>query len=1577
MEADTPTLEVGFTINVYDSFGQLKTLDDIIGSVAAESVRNLQRVEQASKGAINFGGGIAQVKTFGNAVNREMANVARDTNRAEKAGETMLRQLERQATQFGKTREELRSMRSEEKALAAERTGNTVLAQEIRAAELRLYEMEFAAQRKVAQEAEAVAEAKLEAAAQAAAASAREAQALRSAAVAYQSFEAAARRGMAALREQQAAQLAAAQEADQLAISANRLRASIDPSFAAQQRFNREIADAQLLISKGAITLDEYVAKLRIEKEVLDATNAAQLRGASSAGAHRAAMQGLSFQAQDVFTQLSMGANPLQVLAIQGGQAAGQMAGLGGSLGKVADFIIGPWGLAITGGLLLLGQLTKGLFDNSEASAQAAAALKSFQDRQSDIGNFIDATTGKIIEQNRNLVQNAILLRRAQIDENAGKIKEQGKDAFSKAGRAAVGGTSSVLAAAFNGEDVQADPAILRVIRAANGDVARLDLGLQALAKRRPDLRNVVLGISNAAAQTILLARENQKLSKEVDLLSGKTGTQATVTSSLIEKQVALQTATTPLARARAQLALVQERAAAADKAGGAALAKYRVDLTAATMAVNAAETAQKSAADARRASRREDSAAAKDLREQQRAYEALVKSAKDYADGQLIEGDRIGKTAKDLRLMEDAARRAVAPTEELKRAIDKAATSREASYSRQAAQDFEANILKPLRDEIALRGLVGAARELAALGLEKEAFLAKNSGDGIVIAMQRWQDYYALKKKLIDQDDAAARETENLRRIADEFDRMASAAHDAGNAIAHAFGRVGNAVADTIDIMIDYRKRQDEIDAAVKSGALTQADSIQQSSALQLQSITALVGAAKGLFREHSKGYKAMEAAEKALSVVQVARTAIAVANGAANMFADLGPLGFPAVAAMLGVMASLGFSGGGSSKKPPVTNKGTGTVLGDRSATSESLKRSIDLLKEVDTLTATYARQMAASLKSIDNQIGNFAALVVRAGNVDASAGVTEGFKTNAYGKLLSGGTSGLYLGAIGSLIGGPIGGVIGTVLGAVTNVVKKIPIIGDIVGAIGTVFKSLFGTKTTIVGSGIFGGDQTLGSVLSGGYDASYYTDVKKKKKFLGITSGVKYKTLYADADPDLERQFTLILRQFNDAIVAAAGPLGQSTDVIQQRLNNFVVKIGKIDLKGLTGQEIEDKLTAVFGAAADDLANAAFPGFERFQKVGEGAFETLVRVATTVEQVTNSLDLLGQSTVRLSLDNKVALADQFDSLDAMSSAIEGYFSTYYTKEEQAAAKTAQFTKVFASLGLALPDTLADYRALVEAQNLTTQSGQETYATLLKLAPAFAELEAAMNGAKSAADVLAERQDLQRQLLELQGDTQALRALDLAKLDVSNRALQERIYALQDAKEAATAAEELRQAWTSVGDSIMTEVKRIRGLTGGDGASFATLLGQFNAATSAARGGDQEAAKSLPGLSQALLKAAEDAATSRQELQRIQAQTAASLEQTNSVILALANGAATSGPTAIDAAAGASDAASAPAAANDDLIAEVIALRDEIVQLRGENASGHAATAGNTAAIKKHLDTVTQASGGEAISVTGVAA
>lgn len=924
----------------------------------------------------------------------------------------------------------------------------------------------------------------------------------------------------------------------------------------------------------------------------------------------------------------------------------------------------------------------------------------------------------------------------------------------------------------------------------------------------------------------------------------------------------------------------------------------------------------------------------AKELSEAQKAYEAAVKAAQDYAAAQLDEAAKVGLSAKQLRLYADAAAMAKAPTDELKKAIADAAAVREKAYSAQSAKDFQTNIMQPLRDELALYGLVGPARAQAALELEKQAFFAKNMDDGIEVATQRWVEYYAVKSALIAKDKAAQDEAERIKRIREDLDAMIDSARAAGDAIARAFGRAGSAISDVIGVLTQYAKRQAEIDEQVRKGEIDKATGIKQTANLQLQSYGALAGAAKNFFKEGSAGYKTLAAAEKAFALVQLANTAINVAAGAAKMFATLGPWAFPAVAAMIGVMAALGFGGGGSSAKPAEANTGTGTVLGDPEAKSDSIKNAINALKDVDTVMLTYSRQMAASLRSIEDQIGGFASLLVRQGDsINASGGVVQGFNPNAIGSILG-----------------------------------KIPLIGGIL-------KGLFGSKTTVIGSGLYGNAQSLGSILSGGFDASYYSDIQKKKKFFGLTTSTKYSTQYTAADPTLENQFTLILRSFNEAILAAAGPLGAATSEIQQRLNGFIVNIGKIDLQGLTGAEIEEKLNAVFGAAADKMATAAFPLISQFQKVGEGAFETLIRVASTLEAVSSTFDLLGQSAQDMSIAAKLGLADQFDSVSDLTSAVDSYFQSFYSKEEQAAARTAQMGKVFESLGLTMPTTIAGFRQLVEAQDLNTAAGQEVYATLLKLAPAFADLQNALNGAKSAADIASERADLQRQLLELQGDTAALRAMQLAKLDASNRALQQQIWDLQDAQAAAKAAQELSDAWKSVGDTIMDEVRRIRGIADANGGGYASLLSQFNVATAAARGGDIDAAKSLPQLSQALLAAAADAATSRQELDRIRAETAASLEATYGLIGALmGNASGGTGDSALLNAAATNQPATV--AFNDNgassTTASVDGLREETAQLRADLTAALATIAGNTGKVAKKMDDITADSGGDAVSV-----
>ncbi|PZQ21242.1 MAG: hypothetical protein DI569_12500 [Sphingopyxis macrogoltabida] len=1683
---------VGFAIDPEGSFETLRQIEAAMNTTEARVVAEAAKIERATSGMISLGGATAQMTAFGNAATRELASASREMARAEKAGETLSRQLDRQTSTFGKTREELRAMKVETAALAAEQQGLTELATRLRAQEAALYDQEFAAMRKVRMEAEALAEDKALAAQQAAAAAEREATATREAAWAYQMFEAKARAGAQALRELEAAQkladrdasaaqmradaeaaarlaseharLAAqvrashaAQEAD--AVAAERLRMSTDPLYAAMQRLNAEIAESTRLYHAGVTAPAEYArqqdvlaGRLRQVTQAHDEVAQAAKRGAST-------MTQFSFQVNDIVTMAMSGAPVFQIFATQIGQIV-QVAQM--AEGGVKGFAMEVGGLALR------------FLPFAAAAAVAGVALSRWHDqlnKEAGMKAYANSLglTAKEMEKLKNVSVTAgdvmsgvwkTLDDRLNISSNSKKLIDW---LFSPNDAQTVGNFVAEIYGAFVGgyKGIVAIWSLLPsaigdlVAQATNATIAKVEQmvngaieGINGLAQRANQMLGVDLfgQIGNVSIERVTNLYEGAA-AKVVDTfgtavqdetkrakawMAGVVGDIEKNSIGAAQKRLQKQRDDivkdrTPASNKHAEQLAREAAAVEAQIRNLYALADaYQVSGAAALVAearVKAESQAIKQRGDIEAAVERQIrlaiaqrvSDAAKGTlatREQVVAQQRV----NDMVSAGLVPAERASDLVRDqiadlplLAALQVSQQRGYAKEiEAAKRALDDQRKAREQLTTAERTASFNAAMeagsarLAELHEEIRLTGAldIQRVRTLATVRATREAEKFNEADRAAYIAQQVQIADLDLQRQL--QADAF---NDSLRYQADLLDAIATNVSIAASGMADAFGEAGKALGGLASTFASYLADQERMRSAREAelrvisqieDAQLRAQREQQVNSLYAQrTITSQVGlygdltaSAKGFFKEGSDGYKALETAEKAfravefaLSVRAIAQDAIETASSIAKsgartatkaveaVVSAISSLPFPlnlaagaaTIAALAGIGVSVAGSFGGNRNTLEKANDGTGTVLGDASAKSESIKRAIDSLKEVDTVMLTYSRQMAASLSAIESNISGFAALVLRTDNVNASAGVNTGFSQDTTGKVLEGIITG--------------GGLF-----------SKIPVVGGIIGGIGSIIGSLFGSKTKVVGSGLYGGAQSLEDILSGGFDASYYSDIQKKKKLFGLTTSTKYSTQYSDADSGLENQFTLILREFNNAILAAAGPLGVATSEIQQKLNGFVVNIGKIDLQGLTGEEIEEKLTAVFGAAADDMAKAAFPGIEKFQAVGEGLFDTLVRVASTVESVTSSLTMLGSSASLMSIDLKMALADQFDSVSDFSSAVDSYFETYYTKEEQAAARTAQFATAFDSLGLAMPGTLAAFRQLVDAQDLTTAAGQATYATLLQLAPAFADLQSALNGAKSAADILSERQDLEKQLLELQGNTAAIREMELAQLDESNRALQQQIWALQDAQEAADAAQKLKDAWSSVGDSIMDEVNRIRGITDGSGTgSFATLQGQFNAAVAAAKGGDQDAAGTLPSLSQALIQAAELAATSRQELDRVKAQTAASLESVYASVLALAGGTSSTGVAAgtgaptgtiLEAAATAAQ-ASATSSDSDSVIAELKALREEVAQMRSDNNSGHAATAGNTAAIKKKLDDVSADSGGQAITVTGAAA
>lgn len=185
----------------------------------------------------------------------------------------------------------------------------------------------------------------------------------------------------------------------------------------------------------------------------------------------------------------------------------------------------------------------------------------------------------------------------------------------------------------------------------------------------------------------------------------------------------------------------------------------------------------------------------------------------------------------------------------------------------------------------------------------------------------------------------------EPLQLVADEMRLIDQLAQDSARGMASAFGETGRVLGDLLTNMTGFESRMAEIALAERKKQLSGSQADRERAHAQVQYYGDMLGAAKGFFQEGSDGYRALQAAEAAWRVFsftmsvqamaqQAAETSASVAGsaakgtasaaaGAAKMFEALGPFGFPVVAAMIALLASLGLKGkggGGSSASPPL---------------------------------------------------------------------------------------------------------------------------------------------------------------------------------------------------------------------------------------------------------------------------------------------------------------------------------------------------------------------------------------------------------------------------------------------------------------------------------------------------------------------------------------------------------------------------------------------------------------------------------------------------------------------------------
>ena len=720
--------------------------------------------------------------------------------------------------------------------------------------------------------------------------------------------------------------------------------------------------------------------------------------------------------------------------------------------------------------------------------------------------------------------------------------------------------------------------------------------------------------------------------------------------------------------------------------------------------------------------------------------------------------------------------------------------------------------------------------------------------------------------------------------------DSLSAAFGSGGKAIGQMFKAYSEGVAGQLRAQKELREAKKlSDDNPDKIDAINQAQL--SGTTAQLKSYADMTTAAQGFFSEGSKGYQAMAAASQVMHAAEVALTVVKGINAVLTQGEGDPYSAFARMAAMAAIVAGLGVAIGGVSGGSDTTAKdrqaatGTGSILGDSSAKSESIAHSLAIMEKNSGLGLAHTISMDQSLKQMVAGIGNLGNLLARSGVTAAGGGAAAGVQTGtttlggslgmAAGTLaggVGGAALGTYLGMGMAAIGGPLGLAVGAVLGSV----------------LGGVVSKLFNTSTSIKDQGITGKAMSLGNVDALGFTAQAYADVNTKKKAFGISYSSKDSTKTAALSDEMNDQFTMIISSMGQTIRSAADVLGLGGDAFNAKLNTFVVDLGKISLKDLTGEEQQKALETAFSKLGDDMAKFGVAGLQQYQAVGEGYLETLVRVTNDYMQVSDVLAVLGKSFNTTGL-GAVALSESLiaasGGLDKLTSGTGFFVENFLTEAERMAPITKSVNDAMGKLGQSGVTTVEQFKDLVLAQDLNTVAGQAMYAQLIAIAEPFkkaadyaAELAAATGDfaavAKTASEIGSERRDLQQQLNELTKSETQLLAIQRAGIADVNRALFDQV---QAAKAVVSAKDALAKAYDTESAAAKTALDKSKSwVTTLNGLNASMALGsqstltpeqkyaearaQFEKTLAAANAGDTTAQSGLSAAEQAFLAASQ---------------------------------------------------------------------------------------------------------------------
>lgn len=201
--------------------------------------------------------------------------------------------------------------------------------------------------------------------------------------------------------------------------------------------------------------------------------------------------------------------------------------------------------------------------------------------------------------------------------------------------------------------------------------------------------------------------------------------------------------------------------------------------------------------------------------------------------------------------------------------------------------------------------------------------------------------------------------------------------------------------------------------------------------------------------------------------------------------------------------------------------------------------------------------------------------------------------------------------------------------------------------------------------------------------------------------------------------LQSQIADIFGFIEDSINAATKSLGL---VAENPVWAFISDIGKVSFKDLSGEEIQSELNAIFSQQADLITEFVLPAMKEYQQIGEGLFETLMRVANEQAVFEDAIKNMGISLGNLSSIMRIDVAQSviqlMGGLEEFSEKTGEYFENFYTEQERMEILGKSLGDAFGALNLAVPKNEQEFRKLISTLDLTTDADQKLFASLMEL-------------------------------------------------------------------------------------------------------------------------------------------------------------------------------------------------------------------------------------------------------------------